>query len=379
MATTQAGSSPVSKRVRVGERTMLACTSCKHRKLKCDGQTPKCQNCIKSDRDCLVEDPATGLQRPRDYMQTLEARVAYLESLLQDARPDIALDHLTHRERQPEGNHVRHSPRSQIGDEVDRVSTDVALLCVSAAGREPHYFGPSSAISFSRIASQSMGLHPSLGASPLTVDDDDSEVRDNRKLIFPSRIAGAALSRAYFENVAPQYPFLHRPTFDSWEERCHEQWANADAPPTSHLPIFFVLMVYAIGSLALGPKHYDEAEAFYAAAMDRSQPVFDMDNLESLQAILACAVYSVRSPVGASLWKISGLAIRTCVELGYHRSTEKFHQSADSLTREISKRCFWTAYDIDRSISFILGRPTAIPDHAIDAELPLDIDDEHIT
>ena len=47
MATTQAGGSPVSKRVRVGERTMLACTSCKHRKLKV--QQLETLDCIVND------------------------------------------------------------------------------------------------------------------------------------------------------------------------------------------------------------------------------------------------------------------------------------------------------------------------------------------
>ena len=247
------------------------------------------------------------------------------------------------------------------------MSSDVALLCVSAAGREPHYFGPSSAISFSRIASQSMGLHQSPAASASAPDESETAPRSARKLSYPPPTTGAALAKAYFDNVHSQYPFLHRPTFDSMAHQCHRDWSAASEPGA--LPAFFVLMVYAIGSLALGPKHSEDAEIFYAAAMDRSQSVFDADNLESLQAVLACAVYSVRSPVGASLWKISGLAIRTCIELGYHRSAERFRQSSDAITKEISKRCFWVAYDIDRTISFTLGRPTAIPDHAIDAEV----------
>ena len=121
---------------------------------------------------------------------------------------------------------MRPSPRSQNGDEVDRVSTDVALLCVSAAGREPHYFGPSSAISFSRIASQALGLHTGAGASAAGTDSSDNDVREARTLTYPSRTAGAALSKAYFENVHPQYPFLHVKTFETWARKCHEQWAR---------------------------------------------------------------------------------------------------------------------------------------------------------
>lgn len=114
-------------------------------------------------------------------------------------------------------------------------------------------------------------------------------------------------------------------------------------------------------------------------ALDYIAPVLDLETFESLQAILCCAVFSVRSPVGVSLWKISGMAIRQCIELGYHRSAAKYRKHADPLTVEISKRIFWVAYDIDRVAGLILGRPFGIPDEAIDVELPLDIDDENVT
>lgn len=61
--------------------------------------------------------------------------------------------------------------------------------------------------------------------------------------------------------------------------------------------------------------------------------------------------------------------MRHCVELGYHRSIERYRNSVDTLTKEISKRCFWVAYDIDLVASFILGRPAGISDNAIDVEV----------
>jgi len=112
------------KRPRVGERTVLACIGCKQKKLKvgiihlqyapfladleCSAMTKhrNDKNASKLDEanssfifeshltDCLVEDPATVLYRPRDYLQSLEARVAYLEGLLQQVNPEVALDHL---------------------------------------------------------------------------------------------------------------------------------------------------------------------------------------------------------------------------------------------------------------------------------------------
>ncbi|KAL3481445.1 fungal-specific transcription factor domain-containing protein [Aspergillus californicus] len=411
---------PAAKRPRIGERTMLACTGCKQKKLKCDGQSPKCHNCVKSSKDCLVEDPATGLHRPRDYLQSLESRVAYLESLLQEVRPDVALDHMgsdlpdeSHAlpsaplsptialngpaytqlpvqeptSGSPVNNIARRASSVQPEDhQVDVLSSEVALLCLSATGRDPHYFGPSSAVSFSRIVSATMGLpatqnvgsssqHSVISGregSPLNAQKDTM-------LRLPSSTTAAKLTKAYFDNIHPQYPILHRPTFESWEAELRRGFQPGSIQDAANIPLFFVLMVYAIGSLVMGQHNRENAERYYAAASDHISPLLELNTLESIQGILCCAIYSIRSPVGVSLWKISGMAIRYCVELGYHRSTACYRRSSDTLAKEMLKRCFWVAYDIDRVAAFTLGRPVGIPEDCIDVEFPADIDDENIT
>ncbi|KAL5341016.1 fungal-specific transcription factor domain-containing protein [Aspergillus crustosus] len=405
---------PAAKRPRIGERTMLACIGCKQKKLKCDGQSPKCQNCVKNGRDCLVEDPATGLHRPRDYLKSLETRVAYLESLLQQVRPDVALDHMA-TGLADESYALALSPTNGSNDigasyevttgaagmdrvrrassvhpddhQVDVLSSEVALLCLSATGRDPHYFGASSAVSFSRIVSATMGLPATnsvgSGSQHSVISGTEAgplpSARPDGALRLPSLSVAKKLTKAYFDNIHPQYPILHRPTFDTWEAEFRTRSQSGSLADVPNIPLFFVLMVYAIGSLVVGQHHRQTAEEFYAAALDHIPPVLESNNLESIQGILCCAIYSVRSPVGVSLWKISGMAIRHCVELGYHRSTECYRRNADTLTKEMLKRCFWVAYDIDRVAAFILGRPVGIPEDSIDVELPVDIDDEHIT
>lgn len=399
---------------------MLACTGCKQKKLKCDGQNPRCQNCVKGGRECLVEDPATGLHRPRDYMQSLEARVAYLEGLLREARPDVAIDHFADRDGgQPSSSSniepsfsfsqtdtvtpvmmtaAQSEPSMSLGnqrpepqpagsvdadDPADQLSADVALLCLGAAGREPHYFGPSSAVSFSRIVSATLNLPKKNGSSQHSVTSGpggaSQSSRPTAPIMFPTPTLGSALSQAYFENLHPQYPFLHRPTFHYWESVCMNANAAGQLSAAGDTALFFVWMVYAIASLTLGPGQYTAAESYYYMALEYQPAVLELDSLESIQSLLCSAVYSIRSPVGVSLWKISGVAIRHCVELGYHRSVTKYRRHSNPLIAEISKRCFWVAYDIDRVASFILGRPVGIPDEYIDAELPLDIDDDNIT
>lgn len=252
-------------------------------------------NSANSSPDCLVEDPGTGLHRPRDYMKSLEARVAYLEGLLQQVRPDVALDHFGSNEDRdadsspvppcpplptspampsmhmrsafpvvPESSPLDHmgfsrglqAPSVEADDHhVDMLSSEVALLCLSAAGREPHYFGPSSAVSFSRIVSATMGLTTKGGSSQHSRGFDGkgigSEVPREVTLRLPSPRLRANLSEAYFNNIHPQYPFLHKPTFEIWEETCLKASLEGDLNGVSGVSLFFVLMVSDVPTLNL--------------------------------------------------------------------------------------------------------------------------------
>lgn len=229
-----------------------------------------------------MEDPATGLHRPRDYIRSLETqavylegRVAYLENVLKETRPEVATDHLgnefpppdfetspispqTNRGRPEAGNAWtgnRQPPADAPG--ADTLSDEVALLCLGAAGREPQYFGPSSALSFSRIASSVMGLprhnratssQPShsngqSGTRKQTRTDSESETRLLKA--FPSIEKMALLSQAYFENIHPQYPFLHRPTVQNMEQECRDVHMRGELAQLDEGNLFFLLMVSA--------------------------------------------------------------------------------------------------------------------------------------
>lgn len=218
-------------------------------------------------------------------MQSLEARVAYLEGLLREARPDVAIDHfagydgggqassssnidqnfsfsqtdtatpvmMTAPPREPSMGLGNQRPEPQpagsvdADDPADQLSADVALLCLGAAGREPHYFGPSSAVSFSRIVSATLNLPKKNGSSQHSVTSGpggaSQSSRPTAPIIFPTPTLGSALSQAYFENLHPQYPFLHRPTFHYWESVCMNANAAGQLSAAGDTALFFVWMV----------------------------------------------------------------------------------------------------------------------------------------
>ncbi|KAJ5164842.1 transcriptional regulator family: Fungal Specific TF [Penicillium coprophilum] len=220
---------------------------------------------------------------PQGYVaRSLESRVVYLEARLQESLPDISLRENDQHEltsiepippfvpvtsvqtsealastqlRDSQGaytnsSHTHGASLSILKDDagkVDHLSSEVALLCLNAAGGEPHYFGPSSAVSFSRIISATMGLKSEQSlSSPRHLEDLEeipSDIRPDRTPRLPPPSVSANLSRAYFDNIHPQYPFLHRPTFCEWEQNVREASQSVQKSAAIEAPLFFTLMV----------------------------------------------------------------------------------------------------------------------------------------
>lgn len=67
--------------------------------------------------------------------------------------------------------------------------------------------------------------------------------------------------------------------------------------------------------------------------------------------------------------KLSGLALRQCIELGYHRCAKRIGASQDALHLELRKRVFWCTQGIDCMYALRLGRPLGIQLHEVDAEV----------
>ncbi|KAI2695446.1 transcriptional regulator family: Fungal Specific TF [Penicillium roqueforti] len=385
-----------------GSRTPLACVKCKEKKLKCDNRVSGCINCLRAGSVCLVEDPVTRAYRPRNYIETLEKRVAFLESLLRQCRPDLAnSDPLRQYTLPPEvqpnsvpiAQHIetpdqRHGDQStssraksdvEEDDGVDKLSSKVGLLSLNAAGAEPQYLGSSSIFAFSRLINSSLRQVVSSDFPTANVLD----WTENRSSVLPSPCllpayeSAVKLSDIYFQNVNTHYPFLHEPTFRAWESMLLNESTELGILLPNSVSLFFLNMVYAVGALLL-PSLGFSAERLYTSALMYIDDILAYDNLEAIQAILCCAIYSLRSSTGTSHWKLAGLALRQCIDLGYHRNTKHLAAPKDLLQVELRKRVFWCAYVIETQAAVMLGRPLGIPYQEVDVEYPIDIDDSCI-
>ncbi|EXL67568.1 hypothetical protein FOPG_16317 [Fusarium oxysporum f. sp. conglutinans race 2 54008] len=327
---------------------------------------------------CLIEDPATKRKLPRNYLETLEERVEHLESLLQQSQSQVTPSAAVTGSREL-GHPAATSIFTPINNDETDDNTDLVskagVLSLHASGAEPYYFGSSSIFSFSRVihacvrqAVQEMP-HSELG---LSLNDLDPSAAAPCRL--PSYEAGEALSQAYFENVHFQYPFLHEPTFRQWEGNVYHNTTGS----ASSTELFFVNMARRMSLPQTSKANANRRgigdspvciipQQLYASALLHIDHMLAQKNLESIQALLCCAL------------NLSGLALRLSIELGYHRNVAKLNLRTNSLKLELRKRVFWCAYQLDCASSINLGLPLSLPIAEVDTEFPLDIDDSSIS
>lgn len=119
------------------------------------------------------------------------------------------------------------------------------MLCFRAAGGDPHYFGSSSDFSFTKVFSASLrGVQaqgPGLTMGGISNPHPLSGDQVPRPKPLPERSRLVRLTKAYFDQVHPQFPFLHRPTYLEWEE--HVLRARETGERFDPVSLFFVYAV----------------------------------------------------------------------------------------------------------------------------------------
>ncbi|KAJ5280930.1 hypothetical protein N7478_006302 [Penicillium angulare] len=80
---------------------------------------------------------------------------------------------------------------------------------------------------------------------------------------------------------------------------------------------------------------------------------------------------------GTSIWEVTRLGMRMCIEQGLHRPTLP-SRKIGLLRDQLQRRVFWECYMIDRYSSITLTRPFAIGDGHIKIGFPVDANDEEI-
>ncbi|ORY25361.1 fungal-specific transcription factor domain-domain-containing protein [Naematelia encephala] len=377
---------PARKRAR---RIALACNRCKSRKQRCNmegrGPNDPCKSCEKAGADCVLQERPPKTEYPVEYISFLESRIASLEARLADLNPDDQLisDHLHEKNRRPPSDEELEgvAPEGE-GKVKSEIAAGVALLSLNSAS-EPHYLGPSSGYSWAKTLLGTLHRPPKLLFQPK--ETFQPRYQSTNTFVCPSLPAkevGAALLDSFYMHVQARYPFVDWRQLRGWLARQDEMVVQKGQFPINSAEgrekgtaSFFIWMVYAIGARLLQGVPLPgvaDPETYYTAALEHFDVIVTLHNVENVQAFLYLVMYSLRCTEGPSVWHLTGLAMKMCVEMGMHRR-RRMPKSSTPYLEEVRKRVWWTVYGLDRWFALTLGRPLGIDDREVDQALPLDI------
>jgi hypothetical protein len=419
----QVEASRAASKSRKRARTAVACRRCKTRKQKCDGANPKCSNCGNSDSTCEYDFSPTLSRNQEQYLRA-RRRVEELEGTLgRLTRTSIETSHepaLTGRvspiqstgsshehgpvpmrnvspsatSSQPPLDHP-YAPQSATGlpdnlksplqtvpgptspSEPSRTFQDLAFQATGGfVGSPDDTFGRVLHAVVSRKKSLDQSAQTRLLDQNLTPKSLENAVQpgssENITLAgIPDVIADRMIHKGYLHYIAVLWPVMQPRQL----QRLHRNRAQLK----DRFEIAALHLVYAAAGRFLettGETGSFRSENHYRSAMALLGEILALSaSVQTIQILLLLAMYGLRAPRGPGAWPLVGIAMRMCIELGMHRKTIGV-PGRDAETEDHLRCIFWSCYCLDRQTSIILGRPFALADQDIDAELPLSIDDE---
>jgi hypothetical protein len=435
--TSHSGASPDQFRVvRKRNRIPLSCAPCRHRKLKCNRQSP-CDNCTKRGdiSSCTYAAPAArkkGSQAQSSANTTpddMQNRIDRLEGLVlslmtngsQAVGPAAAAQALSAGESSIGSGSLGPNLDNELDDsgmmdddvdgqepesETDGVTKSFGILKVDAERQKTFYVGEAHwAVLLNEIgevknyfvahkkeyeeqmekveqARKSMGTDVGSGPALLfgsTIPPSRSEILAQ----IPSRYMSDILIGRYFNTFDPATHILHGPTF---QRHYNQHWADP-----SKSSIVWVAMLFAMMRLAMLSygREGDEPPEFRGKCQDlaanfRTQMahcLITADYTKPHNFIIETLIfhlhaeYTSNRDAEASVWVLVGMIARLAMRMGYHRDAKLF-PNLSPFQGEMRRRVWTFVRSADLLFSFQVALPSMIRIGDSDTELPRNIYDD---
>ncbi|ORY13188.1 transcriptional activator protein-like protein acu-15 [Clohesyomyces aquaticus] len=378
-------------------RIAQACDRCRSKKIRCDGIRPSCTQCVNVGFECKTSDKLSRRAFPRGYTESLEERVRALEAEVRDLKDlldekDEKIDMLSRiHSHSSQGNpSPRRTPCSpspatdrrdepQEKDETFKVQQSPLLL--DDENRDTYFVGTSSARTlieaFKQRAQETGRLNADINSDAFFgAGSTAPSTRSPGRIISwkaPPRLVSDQMINIFFQEWAPLFPILHRPTFLS----LYEKYVASPDTMGDKKSIAKLNLVFGIAALSTDPRDGTDIESFEAQWQSAVES-FLMDNdLATLQCLVLAQIFCLLKADYARLMKYKGLAISLAQRLGLHQSQKRFALGA--LTSETRKKVFWSLYTVDCLSAAHLGLPKLLKEEDVHCEYPADADDEYVT
>lgn len=376
---------------------------CRSKKIRCDGIRPCCSQCSNVGFECKTSDKLSRRAFPRGYTESLEERVRGLEQEVRELKDlldekDEKIDMLqrihsqsSHPIQLPSPRRPSNTPptagtadlskvESPSHDDMFRVQQSPYLL--DDEGADSYFSGTSSSRTFIEAFKHRVQEN---GRSTQDVDTSTLLASAGRKtpevsrpsspVTFkaPPRLVSDQLVNVFFQEWAPLFPVLHRPTFLTLYSRyVAEPESVVDKAELAHLNL-----VFGIASLSSGTRSSEDLTSFETQWKAALEVINTENTMPTLQALLLAQIFCIQQGDFTRLLSYKGIATTLCARLGLHQSQKRF--ALGTLTCETRKKVFWTLYTVDCFSAVLLGLPKHLKDDDVHCELPVDADDEYVT
>ncbi|SPQ22048.1 36e28dae-8078-45dc-93b3-841080b01147 [Thermothielavioides terrestris] len=374
-------------------RIAQACDRCRSKKIRCDGIRPCCSQCANVGFECRTSDKLSRRAFPRGYTESLEERVRALEAEVRELKDlldekDEKIDMLSrmHDNRRSPTEQFQTPPAAEVKKDAaapakeDTFRVQASPLLLGVENSDSYFMGASSGRAFIESFKRKMqesgkpcsDFNPEAflhiqGCYPLTAKPPAPTMR------IPPRLLSDRCVNVYFQEWAPLFPVLHKPTF----LRVYEEFVADPEKVKNNHKLAQLYLVFSIAALS-GEQPDLQQVAACEQQWQRSLEAVLMDNtMMTLQCLLLALMYCTIRADYKRLQHYKGIAVGLSHRLGLHQSQKRF--SFGVLTIETRKKVFWTLYVLDCFSAAILGLPKLLKEEDVHAEFPSDTDDEYVT
>jgi hypothetical protein len=195
----------------------------------------------------------------------------------------------------------------------------------------------------------------------------------NQAVKTPPRLVSDQLINIFFQEWAPLYPVVHRPTI----LKAYEQYLNNAESLQRNAHVMAQLnLIFGIAALS-SLSRTNQDPTFFEENWSTTLDCFSSEtSISSLQCFVLGQIYCMTKGDYRTLLRYRALGVDICHQLGLHENQDS---SANPLEDETRKKVFWSQYVLDRFCSALTGLPVLLREEDVQTEYPVDVDDENVT
>ncbi|KFX92254.1 hypothetical protein V490_05484 [Pseudogymnoascus sp. VKM F-3557] len=372
-------------------RIAQACDRCRSKKIRCDGIRPCCSQCANVGFECKTSDKLSRRAFPRGYTESLEERVRVLEGETRELKDlldekDEKIDMLS---RMHNNRRISNSPSSlspaviekpidSPPNKDDTFRVQAVPLQLESDVSDSTFMGPSTGRTFVdafkrklRDTGKSCSGY-NLGAFLAPREEPVTSRSSSNGPNIPPRMFSDRCINIFWQEHAPLFPVLHKPTFlRLYEEYIADPEQMVDDQKLAELHLVFSIAGFS--SDLPDKEHIARCEEQWRRSLNA---LLMESTLGTLQCLVLACLYCSQTGKYKSLQTYKAIAVGLAQRLGLHQSQKRFSYGA--LTIETRKKVFWTLYTVDCFSAASMGLPQLLQDSDIETEYPLAIDDEYV-